>query len=61
MWLMRENLSLQQVTREAIQEYQDFYSFLPLMISGAGQQNHAIIRMETFVKGLSNSSVKLNL
>jgi site-specific recombinase XerD len=62
MWLMRENLSLQQVTREAIQEYQDFLQMPSphdFWCGPAKPRTHP--DWKPFVKGLSNSSIKLNL
>ena len=32
-----------------------------LMTFGVDQRSHVLIRMETICKGLSNSSIKLNL
>ena len=62
MWLMRENISLQQVTREAIQEYQDFLQMPSphdFWCGSAKPRTHP--EWKPFVKGLSNSSIKLNL
>lgn len=62
MWLMQQKLSLKDVTRETIQNYQDFLQSPSPTEFWCGQskpRNHP--DWKPFVKGLSNSSIKLNL
>ena len=60
MWIMQHNLSLHTVKRENIQLYQDFLANpMPEWCGPSKPRNHPNWR--PFVKGLSNSSIKLNL
>lgn len=62
MWLIQQNLNLKTVTREAIQDYQDFLlSPAPtdFWCGPSRPRNHE--EWKPFVKGLANSSIKLNL
>lgn len=62
LWLLKHNLVLSTVTREDIQDYQDFLSSpLPkeFWCGKAVARNNP--NWKPFVKGLANSSIKLNL
>lgn len=62
LWLMQNNLSIANVTREDIQDYQDF---LANPIPTEFWCGKAVARTnptwKPFVKGLANSSIRLNL
>ncbi len=62
MWLMQQNLDLKKVTRETIQEYQDFLQMpVPTDFWCGPSRPRTSEEWKPFVKGLSNSSIKLNL
>jgi len=62
MWLMQSGISLSQVTRETIQEYQDFLaSPIPSEFWCGPSRPRNSEEWKPFVKGLANSSIKLNL
>ena len=62
MWLYQQKLTLKHVTREVIQEYQEFLH-LPtpteFWCGPTKPRNHE--EWKPFVKGLANSSIRLNL
>lgn len=62
MWLIQQNLGLSQVNRETIQAYRDFLQAptpSDFWCGPSRPRNHE--EWKPFVKGLSNSSIKLNL
>lgn len=62
MWLMQSGLSLRQVARETIQEYQDFLQMpIPTDFWCGPAKPRTSNEWKPFVKGLSASSIKLNL
>ena len=62
MWLMQSGLSLKQVMRETIQEYQDFLQMpIPTDFWCGPAKPRSSSEWKPFVKGLSSSSIKLNL
>lgn len=62
MWLMQQKLNLKQVTRETIQNYQDFLLSPTPTEFWCGPSRPRIHKdWKPFVKGLSNNSIKLNL
>ena len=62
MWLIQQGLGLKQVSRETIQEYQDFLSTpIPTEFWCGPSRPRTSDEWKPFVKGLSNSSIKLNM
>lgn len=62
LWLMRANLTLATVTREDIQDYQDFLTNPTPTDFWCGKAvSRTNSEWKPFVKGLGNSSIKLNL
>lgn len=62
MWLLQQQLSLKQVTREVIQNYQDFLiNPSPTEFWCGPSKPRSNPEWKPFVKGLAKSSIKLNL
>lgn len=62
LWMMRGNLTLETVTREDIQDYQDFLTKpVPTDFWCGKAVARTNPQWKPFVKGLANSSIKLNL
>jgi site-specific recombinase XerD len=62
LWLMQNGLDLKQVTREAIQDYQDFLQApTPSEFWCGPSRPRTSPEWKPFVKGLAGSSIRLNL
>ena len=60
MWIIQQNINLHTVKREHIQDYQDFLANPSIDWCGVAKPR-TDPNWRPFVKGLSNSSIKLNL